>query len=180
MIIEPEKYARVERERRFLVRQVPTLDVWAERRIVDFYIASTRLRLRRSEGVVNGVKERVFKLTQKRPAVGAPNGVQGHITTIYLSEKEYLQFSKLPSLVISKTRLRFPPMGVDVFDGQLSGLIIAEAEFENDHDMQSFTPPGYCEKEITGLVEYTGFNLAIIAALLPTEAKSRLFDLIKA
>ena len=63
------KYARVERERRFLLaRPPPAPAVIASRRITDRYLPGTRLRLRRVDHLDGGTCE--FKLTQKVPAAG--------------------------------------------------------------------------------------------------------------
>ena len=77
------KYARVERERRFLLAGPPSASaVTASRRITDRYLPGTRLRLRRVDHLDSGDRE--FKFTQKVPA-GQPGFVQGLITNTYLS-----------------------------------------------------------------------------------------------
>ena len=62
----PHKYARIERERRFLLAQFP-VDATSVRvrRITDSYIDGTNLRLR--EQIDDG-ETAIFKLTQKVPA----------------------------------------------------------------------------------------------------------------
>jgi hypothetical protein len=163
------KYALVERERRFLVLKLPREEPWARRSIEDLYIDGTRVRLRRSDGVVDGRPEVVRKLTQKLPDPDAEGGRRGHITTMYLDETEYQRLSVLPGHWLKKERLSFPPMGVDVFEGSLAGLLVAEVEFRNDQSMTAFVPPPWCGPEITEHLEFTGANLARIAAL-PTPA----------
>jgi hypothetical protein len=64
--IREGKYARVERERRFLLDSPPPLPSAASRRITDRYLPGTRLRLRRVEYLDSGACE--LKLTQKLPA----------------------------------------------------------------------------------------------------------------
>jgi hypothetical protein len=114
------KYARVERERRFLLARPPlTSTAAASRRITDRYLAGTRLRLRRAESTHCGACE--FKLTQKVPAQ-RPGHVQGLITNIYLSQAEYELLACLPAATLSKTRLSVPPLGIDVFDPPLHGV----------------------------------------------------------
>ena len=59
-------------------------------------------------------------------AVDGPRlGNQGLVTTIYLSEAEYVVLAQLPGMWLTKTRYSFPPMGVDVFQGRLEPLMIA-------------------------------------------------------
>ena len=107
--IRDGKYARVERERRFLLSgPPPALAVTASRQITDRYLPGTGLRLRRVECLDGGACE--FKLTQKVPA-GRPGYVQGLITNTYLSAAEYDLLASLPGEVLSKTRLSVPPSG---------------------------------------------------------------------
>ncbi|WP_235619180.1 hypothetical protein [Embleya scabrispora] len=122
----PGKYARIERERRFLLAAPPApADVTTTWAIGDRYLTGTRLRLRRVERPDGSCE---FKLTQKVPVV-RPGAIQGLITNTYLSAAEYDLLATLPARVLSKTRFGVPPVGVDVFDGPLRGLVLAEAEF---------------------------------------------------
>ncbi|WP_285739602.1 hypothetical protein [Kitasatospora phosalacinea] len=155
------KYARVERERRFLLDRVPAPgSVTVARRITDRYVDGTRLRLRRAERLDTG--ECTYKLTQKLPAPpGTPGAVQGLITNLYLSEEEYARLlAALPGPELTKTRLSVPPLGVDVFEGPLRGLVLAEAEFENAEDAETFVPPPGCIAELTADQHFTGGQLA--------------------
>lgn len=152
------KYARVERERRFLLEAPPApSSVTVTRVITDRYLPGTRLRLRRSESRDGGAAE--LKLTQKIPA-GRPGAVQGLITTTYLSRAEYDLLASLPAAVLTKTRLSVPPLGVDVFDGPLTGLVLAEAEFADDEESLAFEPPAECAAEVTDDIRFTGGSLA--------------------
>jgi len=156
--IRPGKYARVERERRFLLAgSPPATAVTARRRITDRYLPGTRLRLRRVENLDSGACE--FKLTQKIP-VGSPSYVQGLITTTYLSAAEYDLLVTLPGQMLCKTRLSVPPLGIDVFEPPLHGLVMAEAEFTADQEARSFVPPPIAVAEVTDDVRFTGGSLA--------------------
>jgi|HubBroStandDraft_4_1064222.scaffolds.fasta_scaffold121224_2 CYTH domain-containing protein len=151
------KYARVERERRFLLAGPPPASaVIASRRITDRYLPGTRLRLRRADHLDSGACE--FKLTQKVPA-GRPGFVQGLITSTYLSAAEYDLLASLPAGVLSKTRLSVPPLGIDVFDPPLHGLVLADAEFSTDQAAQSFPPPPAAIAEVTDDARFTGGSL---------------------
>src|ERR1700729_1819137 len=80
--IREGKYARIERERRFLLAgPPPPMAVTGRHRITDRYLPGTRLRLRRIDNLNRG--EREFKFTQKVPA-SRPGYVQGLITNTYL------------------------------------------------------------------------------------------------
>jgi CYTH domain-containing protein len=141
------KYARVERERRFLLESPPPLTAaTARRRITDRYLPGTRMRLRRVEHLDSGACE--LKLTQKVPA-GRPGHVRGLITSIYLSAAEYDLLASLPAQLLSKTRFSVPPLGIDIFDPPLHGLVLAEAEFSTDEAAQSFRPHPATIAEVT-------------------------------
>ena len=144
--LAPGKYARIERERRFLLAGLPDGErPAAARKIIDHYLAGTTLRLR----CVRQPGGDQHKLTQKIPAP-QPGPVQGLITNIYLSEAEYNQLTAaLPGRRLAKTRYSIPPLGIDVFDPPLHGLVTAEAEFGTDAEMLAFQPPGYVHAEIT-------------------------------
>ncbi len=150
------KYARVERERRFLMVAAPTEGITHRRQITDRYILGTRLRLRRVRDLATGSSE--LKFTQKLPAQ-QPGHVQGLITNTYLSPAEYDVLATLPAAVLSKTRLSIPPLGIDVFDPPLHGLVLAEAEFETDEQARSFRPPLEPVAEVTGDARFTGGSL---------------------
>ena len=171
------KYAQVERERRFLVREVPRAEPWARRAITDLYLEGTRIRLRQSVGIVDGQVEVVRKLTQKLPDVLPVGGRRGTITTMYLDEAEYESLSSLSGRWLTKERLSFPSLGVDVFQGRLAGLIIAEVEFSDDDAMLQFVAPSWCRAEITEHDGLTGGNLARIAMLEPGDAARALAEL---
>ncbi|SHH84638.1 CYTH domain-containing protein [Streptomyces sp. 3214.6] len=151
------KYARVERERRFLMAGPPAPStVTVTRLIRDRYLEGTRLRLRRTDYPDLGSRE--FKLTQKVP-VDRPGAVQGLTTNTCLSRAEYDLLASLPAAVLSKTRSSVPPLGVDVFEGRLEGLVLAEAEFDDDAEALAFVPPAECLAEVTDDVRFTGGRL---------------------
>ena len=123
--------------------------------ITDRYLVGTRLRLRRA---VVPCCDRELKLTQNVP-IPRPGGIQGLITNTYLSPAEYDLLASLPAVVLSKTRFSVPPLGVDVFDGPLQGLVLAEAEFTTDEEAQSFVPPPECVAEVTDDIRFSGGRL---------------------
>ena len=152
-----EKYARVERERRFLLAAAPAGTPTRRFLIEDHYLRGTRLRLRRMTDL-NAPGARVFyKLTQKIPTAA---GTPGLITNLYLSAAEYAALVGVPGDVIRKVRSSFPPLGVDVFEGSLSGLVLAEAEFETAAEEARFRPPAGVIAEVTADSRFTGGSLA--------------------
>jgi len=152
---QPPRYARVERERRFLLDRFPRADVVRIRHITDRYIDGARLRLR--EQIDDGGPA-IFKLTQKVPARAA-GAQQGLITSIYLSEAEFRLLAQLPGKMLGKVRYSVPPFGVDVYQDALEGLRLAEAEFNSAADADALVIPDYALHEVTDDERFTGGQL---------------------
>jgi CYTH domain-containing protein len=151
------KYARRERERRFLLAALPGEPAPVKiARISDWYITGTRLRLRRSVEEADGTSTTVHKLTQKVPD---PDGRPGLITTLYLSEEEWRVFHRLAGQALTKTRYSIAPFGIDVFNPPLTGLLLAEIEFDSDAAMESFPAPSWALAEVTADARFTGGRL---------------------
>lgn len=156
-----EKYARVERERRFLLAASPAGRPTRRVLIEDRYLLGTRLRLRRMTELDPRVAGVTYKLTQKIPTVA---GTPGLITTLYLSAGEYATLAAVPADTLRKIRSSFPPLGVDVFEGPLGGLVLAEAEFETAADEAAFRRPVEAIAEVTADVRLTGGYLVTLGA----------------
>ena len=152
----PDKYARVEWERRFLLREFPSgAGIVQVRRITDRYIEGTRLRLRRMSDRDGQV---LLKLTQKIPEP-TTTARRGLITTLRLSEEEFDRLAVLPGKLLSKTRYSVPPFGIDVFEAELEGLTLAEAEFESEDEASALQIPSFVGAEVTGDPRFTGGSL---------------------
>ena len=151
-----QKYARIEWERRFLLDRFPRGTVATRvRRISDRYIQGTTLRLRQQS---DNDGQNVFKLTQKLPDKG--NGArQGLVTSMYLTNAEFSVLAKLPARVLTKTRHSVPPFGIDVFDGALSGLVLAEAEFSSASEAVALVLPSFIGHEVSDDPTFTGGHL---------------------
>lgn len=150
------RYAWPERERRFLVAQLPPSPE-LPRHIEDRYLDGMRLRLRH----VQVAGESVYKLTQKvRVQQAGPPDVA--ITNIYLSADEHARLSVLPGAVLRKTRWSCPAGGlrfaVDEFHDVLAGLRLAEVEVDDlSLDLEL---PGWVGREVTCDERFTGGALA--------------------
>ncbi|MGA9355995.1 MAG: hypothetical protein WBV46_20075 [Terriglobales bacterium] len=152
----PHNYARIERERRFLLAQFPAdAKSVRVRRITDRYIDGTNLRLR--EQSEDGGPA-IFKLTQKIPS-RASGAQQGLITFMYLSHEEFLALAQLRARPLTKTRYSVPPFGIDVFEGALEGLVLAEAEFDSAEDADKLTIPPFIHAEVSNDDRFTGGRL---------------------
>ena len=159
------KYARIERERRFLLRDLPEPLTRASEhvQIWDNYITNTRLRLRKIR--VPKTKEYVLKLTQKY-APAPPDFSRTVITNIYLSPAEYEVLSIFEGNEIRKNRYPFEHEGraysIDIFLGALWGLVLAETSFETDEEMRDFTLPSFAVADVTEDELFTGARLVEI------------------
>lgn len=153
------KYAWVERERRWLCREVPLDRVTHAEAIVDLYVTGTRLRLREARPLDGGPPMR--RLGRKAD-VDARTRL---LTSIYLDETEFGLLANLPGERLRKVRhhLRAEAgvaMSVDVFEGPLAGLILAEAEFETAEQLAAFPTPDFAIREVTDDPRYGGGSLA--------------------
>lgn len=155
---KPE-YTSIERERRWLCRQVPRELVRRTEMIVDLYVAGTRLRLREARPIDGGAS--MLRLSRKAD-------VDKHtrlITSIYLPEEEFSVLAgSLPGNRIRKLRHRLHSIPgvmllVDEFQGELEGLFIAEAEFKTQEQLEAFSMPEFSVCEITDDPSFTGGHL---------------------
>ncbi len=156
------KYARVERERRYLLQDLPEGLTRASPhvQITDNYLTGTRLRLRKVRDPQTN--QWIVKLTQKF----APNTEdlsRTVITNIYLNalETEMLAVSDVNE--IRKNRYPFEFEGrqfsVDMFLGDLFGLILAEVSFETDEELDDYPRPPFAIADVTNNKLFTGGKL---------------------
>lgn len=149
------KYARWEIERRFLVRpdHGVALETLPFSDITDRYIDGARLRLRtmRTGDVVE------YKLGKKYPPLRTSAGA---VTNIYLTPEEHAVFAALPAHTIEKRRYRTRDRGqlfaIDCFQGALAGLILAEAETEDEASAAALDLPDWLGPEVTADEAFTG------------------------
>jgi CYTH domain-containing protein len=162
-----EKYAHMERERRFLLRTLPPElePAHYHTQIFDNYITNTRLRLRKVREPYK--REWTFKLTQKF-APSPEDLSRTLITNLYLTQAEYEMFAHLEGNEIRKNRYPYEHEGrkfsIDAFLGSLHGLILAETEFESDEEMDGFQMPSFAVMEVTNDPMFTGGRLVELTA----------------
>jgi CYTH domain-containing protein len=162
-IVPDSKYARVERERRYLLQDLPEGLRRADHhlQITDNYITGTRLRLRKVRDP--RTNKWVVKFTQKV----APNPEdlsRTIITNTYLNAIEAETLSVFEANEIRKNRYPFEFEGrrfsVDMFLGDLFGLVLAEVSFETDEEMESFLKPPFAIAEVTNNEIFSGGRLS--------------------
>jgi CYTH domain-containing protein len=157
------KYACLEIERRYLLRKLPEgLRVQsAGWRIFDRYIAGTRLRLRRMEPL-NGDPV-AYKLGQKYRS-DSQGPAETTMTNFYLDRAEYDRLIRLDGRDLTKTRYPFRYRdllyGIDVFEGNLEGLVLAEIECESLDDFENLALPPAGWIDVTENASFTGGHLA--------------------
>jgi CYTH domain-containing protein len=161
-IVPESKYARIERERRYLLHDLPEGITRADAhlQITDNYITGTRLRIRKvREPRTN---KWTVKFTQK--FAPDPNDLSRTIiTNTYLNALEAEVLSVFDANEIRKNRYPFEFEGrkfsVDMFLGDLFGLVLAEVSFETDEDLDNFTKPPFALIEVTNDPLFSGGRL---------------------
>src|SRR6266550_2957251 len=161
-VVPESKYARIERERRYLLEDLPEGMTRADHhlQITDNYITGTRLRIRKVRDP--RTNKWVVKFTQKF----APNPgdlSRTIITNIYLNATEAETLSIFEANEIRKNRYPFEfegqKFGIDMFLGDLFGLVLAEVSFDNDEDLESFSKPQFALVEVTNNELFSGGKL---------------------
>lgn len=150
----------VERERKFLVADMPDLPD-AGSRIAQGYLAldgSVSVRVRDAKG-----KGRT--LTIKGGAGSSRTELEWQIG----QERFDAAWALTEGRRIDKTRYVVPVAGggvdveaeVDIFAGDLTGLVVVEVEFDSDDAMAAFDPPAWFGLEVTDDLRYTNASLAV-------------------
>ena len=156
------KYAIVEHERRYLVPpdRCPDLSPLPFRQVRDLYIEGSRLRLRAVEA--SDDQGAVYKLCKKYEPLSP---ISTPITNVYLTRVEYDRFAALGGHSISKRRYRIMNgsrlFSMDVFEGALQGLILAETE-AGEADIVD--KPHWAVREVTSDPFFTGGELCRLTA----------------
>ena len=163
-VVPESKYARVERERRYLLEDLPEGLTRASPhlQITDNYITGTRLRLRKvREPLTN---KWTVKFTQKF----APNPAdlsRTIITNTYLNALEAESLGLFAANEIRKNRYPFEFEGrkfsIDMFLGELFGLVLAETSFDNDDELDTFPKPPFAVADVTNNELFTGGALSV-------------------
>ncbi|MEP6817886.1 MAG: hypothetical protein ABJA18_00030 [bacterium] len=160
------KYARIERERRYLLQDLPEGLSRASPhvQITDNYITGTRLRLRKVRDPQTN--KWTVKLTQKF-APDPEDLSRTVVTNIYLNALETEMLAVSDANEIRKNRYAFEFEGrqfsVDMFLGDLFGLVLAEVSFETDDELNDYPKPPFAIADVTNNELFTGGKLCQIA-----------------
>ena len=162
-VVPASKYARVERERRYLLADLPEGVTRADHhlQITDNYITGTRLRIRKVRDPQTN--KWVVKFTQKF-APDPEDLSRTIITTLYLNATEAETLSIFEANEIRKNRYYFDFEGrrfsIDMFLGDLFGLILAEVSFETAAELDVFPKPPFAIADVTKDVIFSGGKLS--------------------
>src|SRR6266478_2024903 len=162
-VVPDSKYARVERERRYLLADLPAGLTRADHhlQITDNYITGTRLRIRKVRNPKTN--KWIVKFTQKFAAI--PEDLSRTIiTNTYLNAIEAETLALFEANEIRKNRYPFEFAGrkfsVDMFLGDLFGLVLAEINFETDEELDSFPKPMFALADVTNNEIFSGGKLS--------------------
>ena len=167
-IVPESKYARLERERRYLLRDLPEGLTRASPhvQITDNYITGTRLRLRKVRDPQTN--KWTVKFTQKF-APDATDLTRTLITNIYLNAREADTLAVFEANEIRKNRYPFDYDGrrfvVDMFLGDLFGLVLAEVNFDTDEELEAFQKPQFALADVTNNELFGGGALSQLTFL---------------
>ena len=164
-VVPQSKYAVIERERRYLLRDLPEGLTRTDHhlQITDNYITGTRLRLRKVRD------PRTNKWTVKFTQKFAPDPAdlsRTLITNTYLDALEADVLSVFEANEVRKNRYYFEWNGrrfsVDMFLGDLFGLVLAEVGFDNDEDLTTLEKPPFALADVTNDELFTGGRLCML------------------
>jgi CYTH domain-containing protein len=164
-IVPESKYSRIERERRYLLQDLPEGLSRADHhlQITDNYITGTRLRIRKVRDPQTN--KWVVKFTQKF-APDPRDLSRTVITNTYLNAQEADTLAVFEANEIRKNRYRFEFGGrsfsVDMFIGDLFGLVLAEVGFDTDEELDSFPLPPFALADVTNNEVFSGGRLAYL------------------
>ncbi|MGI8786395.1 MAG: hypothetical protein ACR2HG_01355 [Pyrinomonadaceae bacterium] len=166
-----DKTYRIELRRVFIIENLPAPLTRASRhlQIFDNYIENTRLRLRSIR--VPEIKEWMWILQQRESLEDLS---QWEISEIHLNETEHRAFEifegrevrkneRVQTNEIRKNRYFYDSGGkqleIDLFLGELWGLVLARICFDSAKEMQAFENPSFAVLEVTDSEFFIGGNL---------------------
>jgi CYTH domain-containing protein len=150
---------RREIERKFLVTRPPDeLDAYPSEELRQGYLAVS------PDGVEVRIRKQGDRATLTVKSSGGLNRLE---ETIDIDERRFLALWPLTQgRRIHKTRYELPAAAglvieLDVYAGELQGLMTAEVEFPSEAESRAFTPPGFLGAEVTEDPRYRNKTLAL-------------------
>ncbi len=140
----------IEQELTYLAATLPPeINGVTPTRLKDIYIPETanvhpQLRLRK--------KGQKYEITKKVPLIEGDASAHTELT-IPLEENEFVALEGASKKVVEKDRYNVEisgyPAEVDVFVGELSGLVLIDFEFDNEDSKSKFVAPSICLADVT-------------------------------
>ncbi|MDY3249619.1 MAG: CYTH domain-containing protein [Candidatus Choladocola sp.] len=156
----------MEIERKFLVRNVPELELYRFHLIEQAYLCTSPVvRVRR--------QDEEYILTYKGAGMMAREEYNLPLTR---ESYEHL-IGKADGNIITKKRYLIPldenlKAELDIFEGKFSGLIIAEVEFPDEESAHDFSAPDWFGEEVTYCPEYHNSALSRTDTWEPSKSVS--------
>ena len=143
----------MEIERKFTIKELPDLSKYPYKKITQAYLNTDPvIRIRRENDE--------YVLTYKGKGLLAR---EEYNLPLNKESFEHLLL-KADGLVISKTRYLIPyesyTIELDVFEGDLAPLIMAEVEFDSEDEAYAFIPPSWFDQDVTQDKRYHNSNLS--------------------
>ncbi len=143
----------MEIEKKFTVRELPDLSGYDFHKIEQAYInRKPTLRIRRQDDE--------YYFTYKGEGLMAREEYN-----LPLNEESYYHLrTKADGRIITKTRYLIPygayTIELDIFEGDLAPLIIAEVEFPTIEEAENFVAPEWFDSDVTSDPQYQNSNLS--------------------
>ena len=142
----------MEIERKFLIKELPDLSKYEFLEIEQGYLSTNPVvRIRK--------KNDKYILTYKGSGLFAREEIEANLTK---EAYEHLS-TKIDGYLITKKRYLIPldpyTSELDVFEGHMDGLIMAEVEFPSVEEANAFNPPTWFGEDVTEDKRYHNSNM---------------------
>ncbi|HCT64884.1 MAG TPA: adenylate cyclase [Lachnospiraceae bacterium] len=146
----------MEIEKKYLATSIPfSLDCLKSKKISQCYISvDPTIRIRQSD--------QEYILTVKGSGLICREEFE-----LFLTHEQYKKLLlKAETPILYKTRYFVPienslTAEIDIYQGNLQGLITIEVEFQSVYASETFTPPLWFGKDVSNSFEYTNSNLCL-------------------
>ncbi len=153
----------MEIERKFLVKTMPELTGAKVKKIEQGYLCSGPIvRIRKSN--------EDYILTYKSKAgLSQDYAIQNEEVELPLTREAYEHLrEKIDGALVEKSRYVLAVGGrlwaeLDVFEGRLSGLVLAEVEFASEEEAKNFVPPDWLGEDVSGDRAFSNAYLSRVA-----------------
>jgi len=146
-------------ERKFLVQAVPDRLLGRGTTIRQGYLSIEPVEVR-----IRSRDDEAHSLTVK-----SLGGLSREEVELPLTAAQFDELWPLVGAVIEKTRHLIDVDGqkleVDVYDGNLAGLVVAEMEFSSEDEAATFEPPSWLGREVTTDLRFRNSALALAGRL---------------